>query len=110
MKNKSILLFILLLAFFVASNLISCRKYVPENDGYSVWHEMTEVDSVIYAKASAAYLEDPENKGKAEYMIMQFLSQHPLAVRTKAVENGIHLYTSPEKSTIWKFSHRQKVL
>ena len=90
MKNKSILLFILLMAIFVASNVISCRKYVPENDGYSVWYEMTEVDSVIYAKARAAYLEDPENKGKAEYMIMQFLSHNPHAVRTKAVENGMN--------------------
>lgn len=90
MKNKSILLFVLLLAIFSVSNFISCHKYVPENDGYSVWWEMTEVDSVIYAKARAAYLEDPENKGKAEYMIIQFLSQNPLAVRTKAVENGMN--------------------
>ena len=90
MKNKSILLFVLLLAIFVASNFISCRKYVPENDGYSVWYEMTEVDSVIYAKARVAYLEDSANEGTVEYVIMQFLSQSPYAVRTKAVEKGLN--------------------
>lgn len=88
MKNKSILLFVLLLAIFSVSNFISCHKYVPENDGYSKWTEMTEVDSVIYAKARAVYLEDPANEGTVEYVIMQFLSHNPYAVRTKAVENG----------------------
>ena len=90
MKYKSILLFVVLVAIIASFSLVSCHKDEPENDDYSVWWEMTEVDSVIYAKARAAYLEDPENKGKAEYMIIQFLSQNPLAVRTKAVENGMN--------------------
>ena len=90
MKNKLILLFVVLVAIIASFNFISCHKQVTENDDYSVWWEMTEVDSVIYAKARAAYLEYPENKGKAEYMIIQFLSQNPLAVRTKAVENGMN--------------------
>ena len=35
-----------------------------------------------------AYLEDSANEGTVEYVIMQFLSHNPYAVRTKAVENG----------------------
>ena len=88
MKNKSILLFVLLLAIFVASNFISCHKFVPENDDYSEWWEMTEEDSVIYAKARVAYLDDPANEGTDEFTIIQFLSRNPYAVRTKAVESG----------------------
>ena len=58
MKSQSILLFAMLLAIFGVSNFISCHKSVPEN------------------------------KGTPEYMIMQFLSHNPHAVRTKAVEKG----------------------
>ena len=88
MKYKSILLFVLLVAIIASFNFISCHKYEPENDDYSEWAETTEADSVIYAKARVAYLEDPANEGLADYVIMQFLSHNPYAVRTKAVENG----------------------
>lgn len=86
MKNKSILLFILLVAIIASLNFVSCHKHV--SDDYSEWTETTEADSVIYAKARVAYLDDPANEGSADYMIMQFLSHNPYAVRTKAVENG----------------------
>ena len=88
--KKLILLFGLLVAISVSFNLASCSKDESdiENYDYSTWADLTDADSVIYAKARAAYLEDPANKGKAEYMVIQFLSQNPFAVRTKAVENG----------------------
>lgn len=50
---------------------------------------MTEIDSVIYAKARAAYLDDPANATAPEYEMMKSLSE-PYAVRTKAVENGMN--------------------
>ena len=89
MKYKSILLFVLLVAIIASFNFISCHKYEPENDGYSAWTELTEADSVIYAKARAAFLDDPANASSADFKIMQLLS-NPYAVRTKAVENGMN--------------------
>lgn len=88
--KKLILFFALIVVVTISFNLVSCNKDDSEieNYGYSVWADLTDADSVIYAKARAAYLEDPANKGKAEYMVIQFLSQNPFAVRTKAVENG----------------------
>lgn len=53
---------------------------------------MTEADSVIYARARTAYLDDPANEGSADFMIMQFLSQNPHAVRTEAVEKGMNYH------------------
>ncbi len=88
MKYKSILLFVLLVAIIASFNFISCQKDEPESGDYSEWMEMTEADSVIYAKARAAYLEDLTNASAANYKIMQLLSHNPDAVRTKAVENG----------------------
>lgn len=90
MKYKSILLFVLLVAIIASFNLVSCHKYESEDDGYSEWNAVTEADSVIYARARTAYLEDPANKGTADFMIMQFLSQSPHAVRTEAVEKGLN--------------------
>ena len=89
MKYKSILFFVALVAIIASFNFISCHKYEPENDGYSAWTELTEADSVIYAKARAAFLDDPANASSADFKIMQFLS-NPYAVRTKAVENGMN--------------------
>lgn len=90
MKFKSILLFVVLVAIIASFSLVSCHKDEPEKDDYSEWTETTEADSVIYAKARVAYLEDPANEGSADYVIMQFLSHNPYAVRTKAVENGMN--------------------
>lgn len=89
MKYKSILLFVLLAAIIVSVNIVSCHKYEKESDDYSEWMVMTEIDSVIYAKARAAYLDDPANATAPEYEMMKSLSE-PYAVRTKAVENGMN--------------------
>lgn len=88
MKYKSILLFVVLVAIIASFNFISCHKYEPESDDYSEWMPTTEADYAIYAKARQAYLDDPSNEGSADFMIMQFLSHKPDAVRTKAVEKG----------------------
>lgn len=88
MKYKSILLFVLLVAIIASFSLVSCHKDEPVGDVYSEWMDMTAADSVIYARARTSYLEDPANKGTADFMIMQFLSHKPDAVRTKAVEKG----------------------
>ena len=90
MKYKSILLFVVLVAIIASFNFISCHKYQPENDGYSEWMVTTEADSVIYAKARTSFLDDPANASSADFMIMQFLSQKPDAVRTMAMENGMN--------------------
>ena len=70
-------------------NIISCHKYEPEDDGYSDWTEVTEADLDVFAKARAAYLDDPANATAPEYEMMKSLSE-PYAVRTKAVENGMN--------------------
>lgn len=88
MKFKSILLFVVLVAIIASFNFTSCHKYESVSSGYSEWMETTEADSVIYAKARVAYLDDPANEGSADYVVMQFLSHNPYAVRTKAVEDG----------------------
>ncbi len=88
MKYKPILLFVILVAIIASVNLVSCHKYEKESDGYSEWMVMTEIDSVIYAKARTAYLANPANAGSANFMIMQFLSHNPFAVRTEAVDKG----------------------
>ncbi len=105
MKYKPILLFVVLVAIIALSNLVSCHKYEKESDDYSEWREVTEIDSVIYAKARTAYLEDPANAGSANFKIMQFLSCNPFAVRTKAVDNGknYHFACTEEYSvTVYK--------
>ena len=86
MKYKSILLFAVLATIIAFFNFTSCHKY--EGNDYSEWMPTTEADSVIYAKARKAYLDDPANKGTAEFKIMEFLSGNPYAVRKEAVENG----------------------
>ena len=50
---------------------------------------MTEADLDVFAKARAAYLDDPANATASEYETMKTLSE-PYAVRTKAVENGMN--------------------
>ena len=90
MKFKSILLFVVLVAIIASFSLVSCHKDEPVGDVYSEWMDMTAADSVIYARARTAYLEDPANKGTADFMIMQILSQNPYAVRTEAVEKGLN--------------------
>ncbi|MCQ2176210.1 MAG: hypothetical protein MJY80_07645 [Bacteroidales bacterium] len=89
MKFKSIFLFVLLVAIVASFSLISCHKNDPENDDYSDWTEVTESDLDIFAKARAAYLDDPANATAPEYEMMKSLSE-PYAVRTKAVENGMN--------------------
>ena len=89
MKFKSILFFVLLVAIVASFSFISCHKNDPENDGYSVWTEVTEADLDIFAKARAAYLDDPANATASEYEMMKSLSE-PYALRTKAVENGMN--------------------
>lgn len=89
MKFKSILLFVLLVAIVASFSLISCHKNDPENDGYSDWTEVTVADLDVFAKARAAYLDDPANAADPEYEMMKSLSE-PYAVRTKAVENGMN--------------------
>ena len=89
MKFKSILLFVLLVAIVASFNLVSCHKYEPEDDGYSDWAEVTEADLDVFAKARAAYLDDPVNATAPEYEMMKSHSE-PYAVRTKAVENGMN--------------------
>ena len=89
MKFKSILFFVLLVAIAASFNLVSCHKNDPENDGYSVWTEVTEADLGVFAKARAAYLDNPVNATASEYEMMKSLSE-PYAVRTKAVENGMN--------------------
>ena len=89
MKFKSILFFVLLVAIVASFNLVSCHKNDPENDGYSVWTKVTEADLDVFAKARAAYLDDPANATASEYETMKTLSE-PYAVRTKAVENGMN--------------------
>ena len=88
MKFKSIFLFVLLVAIVASFSLISCHKNDPENDGYSDWTEVTVADLDVFAKARAAYLDDPANATAHEYEMMKSLSE-PYAVRTKAVENGM---------------------
>ncbi|MCQ2073104.1 MAG: hypothetical protein MJY96_08275 [Bacteroidaceae bacterium] len=89
MKFKSIFLFVLLVAIVASFSLISCHKNDPENDGYSDWTEVTEADLDVFAKARAAYLDDPANATAPEYEMMKSISE-PYAVRTKAVENGMN--------------------
>ena len=89
MKFKSILFFVLLVAIVASFSLISCHKNDPENDGYSDWVEVTEADLDVFAKARAAYLDDPANATTPEYEMMKSLSE-PFALRTKAVENGMN--------------------
>ena len=86
MKFKSILLFVLLVAIVASFSLISCHKNDPENDGYSDWTEVTKAGLDVFAKARAAYLDDPANATASEYEMMKSLSE-PYAVRTKAVGN-----------------------
>lgn len=86
MKFKSILFFVLLVAIVASFSLISCHKIDPENDGYSDWTEVTEADLDVFAKARAAYLDDPANVTAPEYEMMKSLSE-PYAVRTKAEGN-----------------------
>ncbi len=88
MKHKSILLFFLLAATIASFNLVSCRTNEPDNDGYSEWAVLTEADSVIYAKARTAYLDDPANVVSGDYAIIMFLSHNPCYVRTREVPNG----------------------
>ncbi len=88
MKFKSILLFVLLVAIVASFNLVSCHKNDPENDDYSDWTEVIEADLDVFAKARAAYFDDPANATAPEYEMMKSLSA-PYAVRTKAVENGM---------------------
>lgn len=88
MKFKSIFLFVLLVAIVASFSLISCHKNDPEDDGYSDWTEVTEADLDVFAKARAAYLDDPANVTASEYEMMKSLSE-PYAVKTKAVENGM---------------------
>ncbi len=89
MKFKSILLFVLLVAIVASFSLISCHKNDPENDVYSDWTEVTEADLDVFAKARAAYLDEPANVTAPEYEMMKSLSE-PYALRTKAVENGMN--------------------
>ena len=89
MKFKSILLFVLLVAIVASFNLVSCHKNAPENDGYSDWTKVTEADLDVFAKARAAYLDNPANATASEQEMMKSLSE-PYAVRTKAVENGMN--------------------
>ena len=86
MKFKSILFFVLLVAIVASFNLVSCHKNDPENDGYSVWTEVTKADLDVFAKARAAYLDDPANATASEYEMMKSLSE-PYALRTKAEGN-----------------------
>ncbi|MBQ0124181.1 MAG: hypothetical protein KBS58_04985 [Bacteroidales bacterium] len=88
MKFKSVLFFVLLVAIVASFSFISCHKNDPENDGYSVWTEGTEADLDVFAKARAAYLDDPANATAPEYEMMKSLSE-PYAVRTKAEGKGI---------------------
>ena len=89
MKFKSVLFFVLLVAIVASFSFISCHKNDPENDGYSDWTEVIEADLDVFAKARAAYLDDPANATAPEYEMMKSLSE-PYAVRTKAVENGMN--------------------
>ena len=89
MKFKSIFLFVLLVAIVASFNLVSCHKNDLENDGYSDWTEVIEADLDVFAKARAAYLDDPANATASEYEMMKSLSE-PYALRTKAVENGMN--------------------
>ena len=86
MKFKSVLFLVLLVAIVASFNLVSCHKYEPEDDGYSDWTEVTEADLDVFAKARAAYLDDPANATAPEYEMMKSLSG-PYAVRTKAEGN-----------------------
>ena len=90
--KKLILCFGFLAIISVSVNLSSCSKDDEEvsefTNDYSNWMQLTEADSVIYAQAREAYLNDPANANSADYKIMQFLSD-PYAVRTKA-ENGMN--------------------
>lgn len=81
-------------AFF---NLTSCSKDEDEEAGivsheYSDWMEMTETDSVRYAKARAAFLDDPGNAKSPHYLLLKSLSGNPYAVRTQiaATREGIN--------------------
>ena len=49
---------------------------------------MTPADSVIYAQARRAFLEDTANTGSLNYHLMQFLSHTPYAVRNKVMEKA----------------------
>ena len=75
-----------MVAIVASFNLVSCHKNDPENDGYSDWTEVTETDLDVFAKARAAYLDDPANATASEYEMMKSLSE-PYAVRTKAEGN-----------------------
>ena len=77
------------LTIFQTTNLTPYHKNDPDNDGYSDWTEVTEADLDVFAKARAAYLDDPANAAAPEYEMMKSLSE-PYAVRTKAVENGMN--------------------
>lgn len=90
MKYKSILLFVLLVAIIASFNFISCHKYEPENDDYSDWRELTEVDLDVYFKAREAYLDDPANAADPEYSLIESFASKPSTVRTKVVEKGIN--------------------
>lgn len=89
MKLNRFFLFVLLVAIVASFSLISCHKNDPEDDGYSDWTEVTVADLDVFAKARAAYLDDPANAADPEYEMMKSLSK-PYAVRTKAVENGMN--------------------
>lgn len=88
--KKSFLVLGFLAIISISFNLGSCNK--DENivsHAYSAWTEkMTDADSVIYAKARAAYLNYPANDDST-YCKFMSLPQNPYAVRTKEVEDGI---------------------
>ena len=88
MKYKSILLFAILAALFASMNFVSCHEYDHENDGYSDWTELTEADSVVFAEARAAYLNDSTNATRPEYVTLKSIESKPSAVRTQVVEKG----------------------
>ena len=88
MKFISVLFFVLLVAIVASFRFIACHKNDPENDGYSDWTKVTEADLDVFAKARAAYLDDPANATASEYEMMKSISE-PYAVRTKAEGKGI---------------------
>lgn len=94
---------VLLVGFMIITsayfNLTSCSKDEDEDEEtgivsheYSDWMEMTETDSVLYAKARAAFLDDPANAKSPHYLLLKSLSGNPYAVRTQiaATREGIN--------------------
>ena len=90
MKTKSILTFVLLAVITASFCFTSCSEDEKESNSeyYSDWMEVTDADSIVFAKARMAFINDPENAGSASCKLLESLPDKPKAVKIEIEEKG----------------------